>query len=180
MSSVIKSYQSSPVLGGSMVPQTLLCSDGLMAGSSVGGSCGYHKVLRTKPQSQRKRIQTQSSLQMGADRRQSGKHHRAPQCAQPRQAGVPQAGGRGVISAGYRPGPDYSTPRPARESPARESPELPRFQVRILQSPLFSFFWGPSPVGSAVGCLSEQRTKPHKTRQAGCEFPAQVSGLSLW
>ena len=59
MSSVIKSYQSSPVLGGSVVPQTLLCSDGLMAGSSVGGSCGYHKVLRTKPQSQRKRIQTQ-------------------------------------------------------------------------------------------------------------------------
>ena len=79
-----------------------------------------------------------------------------------------------------RPGPDYSTTRPARESPARESPELPRFQVRILQSPLFFLFGGPSPVGSAVGCLSEQRTKPHKTRQAGCEFPAQVSGLSLW
>jgi hypothetical protein len=79
-----------------------------------------------------------------------------------------------------RPGPDYSTTRPARESPTRESPELPRFQVRILQSPLFFLFGGPSPVGSAVGCLSEQRTKPHKTRQAGCEFPAQVSGLSLW
>ena len=24
-------------------------SDGLMAGSSVGGSCGYHQVLETKP-----------------------------------------------------------------------------------------------------------------------------------
>ena len=34
------------------------------------------------------------------------------------------------------PGPDYST------RPARESPELPRFQVRILQSPLFFLFWG--------------------------------------
>jgi hypothetical protein len=41
-----------------------------------------------------------------------------------------------------RPGPDYSTTRPARESPTRESPELPRFQVRILQSPLFFLFWG--------------------------------------
>ena len=45
------------VLGGSVVPLTLLFSDGLMAGSSVGGSCEYHKVLRTKPQVQRKRTQ---------------------------------------------------------------------------------------------------------------------------
>ena len=47
-SSVIKPYQSSPVLGGSVVPQTLLCSDGLMAGSSVGGSCGYHNFFFLK------------------------------------------------------------------------------------------------------------------------------------
>jgi hypothetical protein len=35
------------VLGGSVIPQTLLSSDGLMAGSSVGGSCEYHQVLET-------------------------------------------------------------------------------------------------------------------------------------
>ena len=35
------------VLGGSVIPQTLLFSDGLMAGSSVGGSCEYHQVLET-------------------------------------------------------------------------------------------------------------------------------------
>ena len=34
-------------LGGSVIPQTLLFSDGLMAGSSVGGSCEYHQVLET-------------------------------------------------------------------------------------------------------------------------------------
>ena len=47
----LNSMTRAQVLGGlgDTTDNAIFFSDGLMAGSSVGGSCGYHQALETKP-----------------------------------------------------------------------------------------------------------------------------------
>ena len=72
---------------------------------------------------------------------QRGKHHRAPQCAQPRHPGVPHAGGTSAAPAV----PPLEVPRsdtglyPGRLLSPLPYLSIPRWLVRILQG-FFTFF----------------------------------------
>ena len=72
---------------------------------------------------------------------QCGKHHRAPQCAQPRHPGVPHAGGTSAAPAV----PPLEVPRsdtglyPGRLLSPLPYLSIPRWLVRILQG-FFTFF----------------------------------------
>ncbi len=109
---------------------------------------------------------------------QCGKHHRAPQCAQPRHAGTPHAGGTRVGGADL---PSFQCPR-APTAPQGSVPIPPGFPVRIHKAPgsnpepTPALFFVPFPlVGRAVGCLVRRTgTQPQKGH-AGCEFPAPVA-----
>ena len=115
---------------------------------------------------------------------QCGKHHRAPEGAQPRHAGTPHAGGTRAGGANVPSFP--SVPRreeqpPPHSHPPSRSPEQhrdTRLPVRILTPPLF---FVPFPrVGRAVGYLVRRTGKQPKRPTPVANFRRRLQNFPAW